>query len=163
MSHYLQNGILELTDLTIPSTERRKKGRVIIIECVQHIPCDPCANICPKGAITIEGEITNIPQVDFDKCNGCGLCLANCPGLAIFSVDESLPNNEAEVGIPYEFRPLPEVGEVVDVINRSGQIIGNGKVLKVRNPKSYDRTPVIYLSVPQELSLEVRFLKRKET
>ena len=131
-----------------------------MIECVQKIPCNPCATVCPKGAITIEGNITNIPQVDFDKCNGCGLCIANCPGLAIFSVDESLPDNKAEVGIPFEFKPLPEVGEKVNLLNRAGEVIGTGEVRKVRNPKSYDRTPIIYLLVPQELSLDVRFLKK---
>jgi len=160
MSGYLQNGILKLDNFVIPSQARRKKGRVIMIECVQEIPCNPCATICPKGAITIEGNITNIPQVDFDKCNGCGLCIANCPGLAIFSVDESLPDNKAEVGIPFEFKPLPEVGEKVNLLNRAGEVIGTGEVRKVRNPKSYDRTPIIYLLVPQELSLDVRFLKK---
>lgn len=161
MSDYLSTGILDFSDVTIPPAERRKKGRVITIECVQHIPCDPCSTVCPQGAITIEGDITNIPQVDFDKCNGCGICIANCPGLAIFSVDESLPDDKAEVGIPFEFLPLPEVGEKVDVINRAGKIIGNGTVLKIRNPKSFDRTPVIYLEVPKALSLDVRFLRRK--
>ena len=160
MSGYLQNGILKLDNFVIPSQARRKKGRVIMIECVQEIPCNPCATICPKGAITIEGNITNIPQVDFDKCNGCGLCIANCPGLAIFSVDESLPDNKAEVGIPFEFKPLPEVGEKVNLLNRAGEVIGTGEVRKVRNPKSYDRTPIIYLLVPQELSLDVRFFKK---
>ncbi len=163
MSHFLNDGILEQTDFAIPSKERRKKGRVIIIECVQKIPCNPCSTICPKGAITIEGNITNIPRVDFDKCNGCGLCIANCPGLAIFSVDESLDNDMAEVGIPFEFKPLPEAGEKVNLLNRSGEIIGIGQVNKVRNPKAYDRTPVIYLLVPRKLSLDVRFFrKRKE-
>ena len=160
MSGYLQNGILKLENFVIPSQARRKKGRVIMIECVQEIPCNPCATVCPKGAITIEGNITNIPQVDFDKCNGCGLCITNCPGLAIFSVDESLPDNKAEVGIPFEFKPLPEVGEKVSLLNRAGVTIGTGEVRKVRNPKSYDRTPIIYLLVPKELSVDVRFFKK---
>ncbi len=160
MSDYEKSGILTLEDVDIPSKERRKKGRTVMIECVQNIPCNPCATVCPQGAITIEGEITNIPEVDFDKCNGCGICIANCPGLAIFSVDESLDDDFAEVGLPYEFKPLPEVGDKVKLFNRAGEAIGEGKVRKVRNPKGFDRTAVVYLKVPRRLSLDVRFFKR---
>ena len=160
MSDYLRNGILELEDIELPSPERRKKGRVIVIECVQQIPCNPCTEVCPQGAITIEGDITNVPHVDFDKCNGCGLCIANCPGLAIFSVNESLGDEIAEVGLPYEFRPLPQKGERVKLVSRAGEIIGNGTVKRVLNPRSYDKTAVVYLEVPKQLSLEVRFFKR---
>ncbi len=160
MSNFLQNGILEIEDFEIPPKTRREKGRVIMIECVQQIPCNPCTEVCPQGAITIEGDITNVPHVDFEKCNGCGICIANCPGLAIFSVDESLGEEVAEVGLPYEFRPLPEKGEVVELIDRAGNAIGAGKVKRVLTPKSFDKTAVVYLEVPKKLSLEVRFFKR---
>jgi Fe-S-cluster-containing hydrogenase component 2 len=132
-----------------------------MIECVQQIPCNPCTEVCSQGAITIEGDITNVPHVDFEKCNGCGICIANCPGLAIFSVDESLGEEVAEVGLPYEFRPLPEKGEVVELIDRAGNAIGTGKVKRILTPKSFDKTAVVYLEVPKKLSLEVRFFKRK--
>ncbi len=160
MSDYIKTGILDLENIVIPPEDRRKKGRVIMIECVQKIPCNPCSEVCPRQAITIEGEIINIPKVDFDKCNGCGICIANCPGLAIFSVDESMGDEWAEVGIPYEFKPLPEISENVDLVNRAGNVIGRGTVKKVINPKSFDRTAVVYLKVPKSLSLEVRFFKK---
>ncbi|NOZ60486.1 MAG: 4Fe-4S ferredoxin [Calditrichaeota bacterium] len=160
MSEFLKTGILGIGDIEIPPATRRQKGRVVMIECVQRIPCNPCTEVCPQGAITIEGDITNVPHVDFDKCNGCGICIANCPGLAIFAVDESLGDDVAEVGLPYEFRPLPEKGEIVELIDRAGGKIGVGKVKRALSPKSFDKTAVVYLMVPKKLSLEVRFFKR---
>jgi len=158
---YLQNGILTLEDFTRPSAARLKQGRVAVIECVQPIPCNPCVDICPRQAITIEGNITNPPTIDFELCNGCGLCVANCPGLAIFTIDESRSETEAEVGIPYEFLPLPEPNEIVQAIDRAGIPVCDARVKQVRNPRGYDRTPVITLVVPQPFSMHVRFFKRK--
>jgi len=162
MSEFLKNGILGIEDIEVPPQERRQRGRVVMIECVQQIPCNPCTEVCPQGAITIEGDITNVPHVDFEKCNGCGICIANCPGLAIFAVDESLGDEIAEVGLPYEFRPLPEKGEIVELINRAGEKIGTGKVKRALSPKSFDKTAVVYLEVPKKLSLDVRFFKRMD-
>jgi len=116
MSNFIKDGILDTNDFIVPPEVRRQKGRVIMIECVQRIPCNPCSEVCPRKAITIIGDITNIPEVDFDKCNGCGICIANCPGLAIFSVDESFAGEVAKVGIPYESKPLPVAGETVNLI-----------------------------------------------
>lgn len=64
----------------IPSQERMKKGPVAVIECVQEIPCNPCENACPFGAIKIGDPITNLPVLDGEKCTGCGTCVAMCPG-----------------------------------------------------------------------------------
>lgn len=160
MSEFLKTGILGIEDIEIPPATRRQKGRVVIIECVQRIPCNPCTEVCPQGAITIEGDITNVPHVNFDKCNGCGICIANCPGLAIFAVNESLGDDIAEVGLPYEFRPLPEKGEIVELIDRAGEKIGTGKVRRALIPKSFDKTAVVYLEVPKKFSLDVRFFQR---
>ena len=35
-----------------------------------------CANVCPKGAISVENGVA---VVDRDKCIGCGLCVKTCP------------------------------------------------------------------------------------
>jgi Fe-S-cluster-containing hydrogenase component 2 len=157
---FLKTGVVDTKEIRIPSEKRFKKGPVAIIECVQRIPCNPCVESCPKSAISIKGSINNIPEVDFDLCNGCGSCLANCPGLAIFLVDKSYEQNKATVSVPYEFRPLPEKGEKVDLLNRSGEICGKGEVVKVRNARIQDRTPIITLVVDKSLAMEVRFFRR---
>jgi Fe-S-cluster-containing hydrogenase component 2 len=158
---FLKDGILTLDEFAQPSPERLQQGRVAIIECVQEIPCNPCVDICPRQAITIEGNITNPPIIDFDKCNGCALCVANCPGLAIFMINQVFSETEAEIGIPYEFLPLPEKGESVLALGRDGKFICEGRVVQIRNPKAYDRTPIIFLAVPKNYAMIIRFFKRK--
>ncbi|HHS13146.1 MAG TPA: 4Fe-4S dicluster domain-containing protein [bacterium] len=158
---YINDGIVTLKDICIPSRERLEKGGAAIIECVQKIPCNPCVDACPRQAIIIEGDINNVPRVDFGKCNGCGLCIANCPGLAIFLVDASHKKDKALLGLPYEFIPLPEEGESVILLDRAGEPVGEGIVHKVRNTKAQDRTPVIFLELDKDLLMTVRFFRRK--
>lgn len=143
-----------------PGEERMKKGRVACVECVQEIPCNPCEGICPFHAITVGDQITNLPHLDEDKCTGCGLCVANCPGLAIFLVDKSLPDGEGTVDFPFEYLPLPEKGDVVDAVNRGGEVVCKGTVMAVTKVKSYGGTAVVRLKVPMEYVDEVRSMKR---
>ena len=158
---YIETGILESHDIIAPSEERFAQCAVAVIECVQQIPCNPCVDACPKQAIIIEGSINEVPYINFDKCNGCGVCIANCPGLAIFLIDKTCEDGKASVGLPYEFLPLPEEGEIVDLLNRAGEVCGDGEIIKVRNAKAQDRTPVVFLSVDRDLAMEVRFFERK--
>ena len=147
----------------VPSKERLMQGPVVVIECAQEIPCDPCEQACHKKAIQIGDSIINLPILDADKCTGCGLCIASCPGQAIFVVDMTYSDTEAAVQLPYEFLPYPEEGQVVDGLNRAGEKVCSAKVLKVLNPKKFDRTAVITITVPKQYAMEVRniALKRK--
>ena len=158
---FLETGILELSDLTVPSAERMGEGPVAIIECVQEIPCNPCVDSCKRGAITMGDSINNVPVVNYDKCNGCALCVANCPGLAIFIIDMTFEDNRALVGMPYEFLPLPEEGETVTLLNRGGDSVSSGEIIKVRNAKIQDRTPVIFIACDKEKAMSVRFFRRQ--
>lgn len=36
-----------------------------------------CERVCPFDAIHVEAD--GIPHVDYNKCTGCGLCVAECP------------------------------------------------------------------------------------
>jgi ferredoxin len=146
----------------MPSSERLEKGPVACVECVQDIPCDPCEKACPLGAIPIGYPITNLPELDEDKCTGCGLCIAACPGLAIFKVHKNYSEENSLVGFPYEYHPLPEKGDSVPCGNRTGDYIVMGKVQNVQNPKRFNGTPVITVEIPKEYCLEVRTIFRKE-
>ena len=141
-----------------PPEERMKQGAVAIIECFQNIPCNPCATSCPRGAIQAFDDINDLPKFDPALCNGCAICVANCPGLAIFVVDEAYSEAESLVKLPHEFVPLPKAGDEVVVYNRAGEEIGQGKVLRVQNPASFDRTAVVHLVVPRAYARDVRFL-----
>ena len=66
-----------------PPAGKQRKGPVAIIECFQKIPCDPCFAACPVEAISEFDNINDLPEIDWEKCTGCGVCIAFCPGLAI--------------------------------------------------------------------------------
>jgi Fe-S-cluster-containing hydrogenase component 2 len=159
-----QDGILEQRQLLplVPSTERSASGPVAIIECVENIPCDPCVGACPKGAIRIEGDMNGTPSVDFDTCDGCGLCVSACPGLAIFVVDMSLDAGAATVSLPYEYTPLPSVGDTVVTLSREGEVLGEGTVKRVLSAKALDRTPIVTLRVPSDHAMDVRHFLAKD-
>lgn len=144
-------------DAVYPSRERLCKGAVAVLECFQNIPCNPCATCCPRQAIKAFHDINDLPVIDWDKCNGCAICVANCPGLAIFVIDENYSPTEALLKLPYEFVPLPRAGNAVQALNRAGEVICAGRIVRVQNPPSFDRTAVVHIAVPKELAQEVRF------
>ena len=143
-----------------PDEERFAKGPVAVVECVQQIPCNPCESACPLHAIHIGEPITNTPQVDREKCIGCGMCVAACPGLAIFLVDKSYSETEATVSFPFEYDPLPEAGAEIDALSRAGEYVCKGRVIKVMNPKKNDHTPVVTIAIPKEHADTVRTMRR---
>ena len=161
----IKDGFFDLEELKIlpgvPSEERLKKGPVVVIECAQEIPCNPCEDACVKGAIEIGESIVNLPKLKENLCTGCGLCIAACPGQAIFVGDMTYSPTEATVQLPFEFLPYPKAGDVVDGLNRAGQKICDAKILKVLVPKTFDRTAVVKIAVPKSFGMEVRNIKLK--
>ena len=139
-----------------PPPERLARRRVAIVECFQEIPCDPCADACPFGAIKPFEDINDVPEVLPDECVGCALCVPRCPGLAIFLVDLSYKEEEALVAIPYEFLPVPDPGDVVAALDRDGERVADVRVAMVQDVPSQDRTRVIWLEVPKDLAMSVR-------
>jgi len=149
-------------DSILPTAERLAQGPVAIVECFEKIPCNPCYTACQFDAIQEFEDINDRPIIDFAACTGCGLCISACPGLAIFVVDQTYSDTEAVVQIPYEFLPVPEVGEEVLALDRSGQVITKGRVVKVKETKKMNLTKVVSLAVPKELAIEVRFFRREK-
>ncbi|OPX41643.1 MAG: hypothetical protein B1H13_00900 [Desulfobacteraceae bacterium 4484_190.3] len=145
----------------IPSEARRRQGSVAVIECTQDIPCNPCESSCKVGAITVGEDITNLPHLDEEKCVACQTCLFVCPGQAIFMVDESLENGKARVTVPYEFFPLPEKGDTIIALDRSGKELGEAVVTGVRRTEKMDKTSLVTMEVPREWSMRARALKPK--
>ncbi len=139
-----------------PSKDRMQQGPVVVIECPQEIPCNPCEEACPHDAIIVGTPITNCPQLDETKCIGCGLCIPRCPGLAIFLVDLTYSDGLAAVTTPHEYLPLPEVGQKVAAVNRDGKPVCKAEVVKVVNTKANDRTAMITVIVPREYAAIVR-------
>jgi len=138
--------------------EFMNKGQIPMIECTQYIPCNPCETSCPSHAIIVGNPITNLPKLDPDKCTGCGMCVACCPGLAIVLIDMTFSNTEALSTIPYEYLPMPRVGDEVNAVNQHGETLCKAKVIRSRNPKSFAGTALVSIAVPMQFAIEVKGL-----
>ena len=142
-----------------PGDELIEKKKVAVLECVEDIPCNPCEEVCPAGAIRIGLPITNLPYIDGNKCNGCSLCVAVCPGLAIFVIEKNYSNQQSTITMPYELLPLPDEGDTIKALNRRGEFLCNAQVIKVLRSKRYDKTNLITVVVDKRYFNQVRGIK----
>ena len=57
---------------------------------IDHDRCNRCwwvcSTFCPDSAINVDAE--GRPQIDYDHCKGCMICVAQCPPHAISAVSE---------------------------------------------------------------------------
>lgn len=153
----------EMAKATAPPTElwEGKRGGLVIIECPQPIPCDPCHTSCPTGAVLPFEDINDLPKVDYAKCTGCAMCVAKCPGLACFVVDLTYGGeDEALIKLPYEMILRPEEGTEVECLNRVGEPAATGMIIKVQEPQR-DKTLVVHVAVPKSLVLDIRAIRVK--
>ncbi len=73
------NGIISL----VPAKSRiyvvcsnKDKGAITRKVCKSGcIGCKKCEKVCPAGAIKV---VNNLAQIDYEKCESCGLCAENC-------------------------------------------------------------------------------------
>ena len=141
-----------------------KSGIHPVIECPQNIPCNPCQDSCKFGCIKIGDHMTALPAVESDAaCKNCGACVANCPGQAIFLVDEQAGDGKATITLPYEFLPVPVKGEKGKALDRSGKPICDAEITEVRKLKAYDGTVLLTMSVPSEMAMRARFFVKEES
>lgn len=144
-----------------PTEERFQKGKVAVIECIQGIPCNPCESACAFQAIRIRGNIVDKPSIDYDNCKGCGQCIAKCPGLAIFIIDDTYSDLETAITFPHEFLPLPRKGDKIQAVNRAGEIVTEAIVLDIDTSNANDGTALVTIAVPKKFRDDVRGIKRQ--
>jgi len=160
----LKYGYLEDDEIeNFPSACQSKAGIHPVIECTQNIPCNPCQESCKFGCIFVGENITSIPQIDVNnKCVGCGMCVASCPGQAIFLVNENYDENYASVSIPYEFCPIPKIGDIGTAYDRKGSALCKAEVVGHKINKAMDKTAVLTIKVPRDMCMKARFFKGGE-
>lgn len=145
----------------MPSEARLEGRAVACIECRQEIPCNPCESACPHGAITVGTPITHLPVLDEEKCIGCGLCIARCPGLAIFCLHKHYSETTSLVSFPYEYLPLPQKGQIVRCVDRLGRFVTEGAVHSVKTAAAFDHTAIMTVEIPKQHLMNVRSMERE--
>jgi len=161
--NYLQRGYNTRTELEergiFPPDELLKSKRLAVIECIEDIPCNPCEEACRFKGIHKE-TFTKPGQVDWENCNGCAACLLACPGLSVFLME--IRNGKGYVTLPYEIMPTPEIGNNAELMNRAGEVIGQGKIVAPTYKALGDATPRWVVTVEMDdpdFVYEVRAIK----
>lgn len=143
----------------------KENGVFPIIHCLQEIPCDPCAYVCPRKLIEVnKKDIRKIPvyyeEKDGKSCTGCERCVAFCPGLAITLVDYRHDAEFPEVTIPFEFvKEIIKPGDEITVVDIEGRPLTKTRVQSVKSIKGFDRTILVKVKVPKKLAKKVSGLQ----
>ncbi|MCX5754396.1 MAG: FAD-dependent oxidoreductase [Candidatus Krumholzibacteria bacterium] len=139
----------------LPRLERRVYP---LIRCVQEIPCNPCADSCPRNSIALRGDsIMNNPVFDGD-CIGCANCVAVCPGLAIGLI---MPEYDAEsktslLVLPYELDTKDlAAGRRVETVDMEGNAVGVGTIVAFRTSNIDAKRKIVSIEVPADEAYSV--------
>ena len=157
----LAHGYMTEEELSkFPAASYQKAGIHPVIECTQNIPCNPCQDACHFGCIKVGENITRLPAIDEEKkCTGCGLCVASCSGQAIFLVDETYEEGFASVTFPYEFLPMPKIGDKGKALDRQGKSVCDAEIVGIKKTPIMDKTAVVTMKVPLEYMHAARFYR----
>ncbi|MBF0200531.1 MAG: FAD-dependent oxidoreductase [Desulfamplus sp.] len=143
----------EVQEIAIPS---REEGIFPVIHCKQEIPCNPCSTVCSEGSIFMQGDPIKGRPVFDGECQGCMKCLAICPGLAITMVDYRRDKAFPTVFLPYEIGNFPvKKGDMVDVSDVDGNILGEYEVLGAKATKESNLTEIVRIKAPAAIAKKI--------
>ena len=74
------SGALRLKDDTSVAPIGKAKLDLDLCLTQQGILCDDCVTVCPTNIKAIK-MVNRMPQIDHEKCVGCGLCVHHCASL----------------------------------------------------------------------------------
>ena len=105
-------------------------------------------------------DAQTLPAIDEEKkCTGCGLCVASCSGQAIFLVDETYEEGYASIAFPYEFLPMPKIGDKGTALDRQGKPVCEAEIVGVKRAPIMDKTAVVTMKVPIAFVKTARFYR----
>ena len=90
------------------------------------------------------------------------MCVASCSGQAIFLIEEEVEPGYGEVTMPYEFFPLPKVGDHGIAYGRNGKAVCACEVTNVRTSPAFDHTNLLTIKVPSNMLMSARFYRAEE-
>jgi len=119
-----QEPVKVLEEPQMPSKERMQERPFVVLDCLHGFACNPCAFVCPFGAIT-KSSTSTAPVIDYDKCTGCMQCVYQCPGLAIFGYNLK----KDWLFLPIEVEAHEDTG--VYLVDNHGEKLGAGRIEKI--------------------------------
>lgn len=82
--------------------------------------------------------------------------------MACFLINMNYSEVKAEIGMPYEYLPVPLEGGIVRGLDRNGEYVCDAEVTRVQKLKDADSTLLLKISVPKEYAGTVRAIDRKK-
>ncbi len=130
-----------------------------VMHCRQEIPCDPCADVCPKGLIQFNPEnIREVPTYhdELNSCIACEKCVAICPGLAITLVNLNNDTHTSIVSIAVELiNAKLKVGESVPTTDIDGKYLGSFPVVSLKSQPSLSHTKIVRIQTPRGIAPKI--------
>jgi len=140
-----------------------KKFNGISIECFERIGCKVCSDACPEKAINV---VDARPKVLDDLCTKCGICLVACPASVpvVMESDENTQYSKLTLSVRGKLASDLKERKLVDVLNRRGEKMGQGRVVETRVPENSEKrgnelSNLLTVMVPMHLVQEVRSVR----
>ncbi|OHD24367.1 MAG: hypothetical protein A2V99_14720 [Spirochaetes bacterium RBG_16_67_19] len=134
---------------------------MILIDCPERIACDVCAVVCDREVILIRQAVTNRPEVvNEGNCRNCGLCVAHCPGQAIFLMSDTGPDGQCRITLPYELDEAAAWRQDLLAVDNRGNPLGPARLIRVLRSERFNNTCLLEVSVSGSIASQVRGIGR---
>jgi Fe-S-cluster-containing hydrogenase component 2/bacterioferritin-associated ferredoxin len=143
--------------------EAQKQRVVASVECFEDISCNLCEKACPESAIRFPKKGRTAPEAPVlseADCTACGVCLTACPSGSIVMLHEKEAVSQAQITLPWRGKQAWAVGELGDLVNRRGDLLGTGRVTAVPPPEA--GVQLVQVTAPIHLAWEARGIRRNK-
>ena len=71
-------------------------------------------------------------------------------------INETVGDGKIDITFPYELKPVPAKGDIVNALDRKGAVVGKAEIVRVLSGPRMDHTNVITMRVDKELIYDAR-------